>query len=111
MRTYRNFNEDYELGYEKGRKDALRRLNESKDLICYTVCGNQNVIFVFKTIESLKEVIDDFKRQGFNFRGYIVGITSGIKSSELLPPDSDNKCKLRRIKGFDELEYEIIERF
>lgn len=29
MRTYRNYNEDYELGYEEGKKDALRRLNES----------------------------------------------------------------------------------
>ena len=31
MRTYRNFNEDYELGYERGRGDALRRLNEDVD--------------------------------------------------------------------------------
>ena len=28
---YNNFNEDYELGYEKGRRDALRELRESAD--------------------------------------------------------------------------------
>lgn len=26
--TYRSYNKDYELGYEKGRKDAFRSLDE-----------------------------------------------------------------------------------
>ena len=29
---YNDFNEDYELGYEKGRRDALREINESENV-------------------------------------------------------------------------------
>ena len=35
MRTYRNYNEDYELGYERGRRDALKEFNEDFDLNDY----------------------------------------------------------------------------
>ena len=50
MRSYYkdNFNEDYELGYERGRRDALRELRESKEesFTAFSFLKIDNVAFV-----------------------------------------------------------------
>ena len=113
---YSDFNEEYERGYEDGRRAGLRSLDESSSVKAYyTIFANTNpedekLYFVYKTLKSLEKDLDGFVEQGFDINGYIIKITSGIEMSDLKSPE-DNRYSLKKPKFFNELEYQIIRKY
>ena len=56
---YDNFNEDYELGYKRGRRDALRELRESITQIKgYSSAATRYFLKNFSDIPGIRKVLD-----------------------------------------------------
>lgn len=78
---YDDFNEDYERGYKDGRREALRRLDESKDVDLDKLerfLKSNKGIFSYK-----KDIDEDYNYTVYILRGEIVSLSFIYTSSGL----------------------------